>query len=464
MGHLHRCQSYADQMIRKGYSVQWVVRGDHLAQQFVESKGGLYVDWCVDLPLVSGKLAIVDSYYADESVLEKISIRHERVLFVDDFMRVNYPKGWIVNGVPGSEHWLYPQALEFLLLGPSYQGLRDTFSKRQTRVISAQVQNILIIMGGTDAREMTPLAVKIAKSEFPTAKLCAVVPMDSQRKVWQELDETVEWLPGLNADQILEKMLWADLAISGAGQTLFETCCCGLPTVAIAVAENQQYNFQGFAPIVQMAGWWNDCELELKLRESLNRVRSQEHRTLQSNQGQKMVDGLGVHRTLESLSSWSFQLLLRRAKSQDSAVIWQLSNSPSVRQFSLNTSDIPWDSHQQWYANKLQDPQCLFLVAEDFEGNFLGQIRYQIDGAQAIVSISLGEICRGKGLAAKIIREADTIFFDSYEHFYIRAEISPNNLASQKAFLAAGYQKTSQFRTIQGQNFEFYHKFRPIPV
>jgi len=65
-------------------------------------------------------------------------------------------------------------------------------------------------------------------------------------------------------------MLEADLAICGAGQTLYELARTKTPTVFIGIAENQKNNIKSWAnfPYFSFAGWWNTKDIIGRLHKS----------------------------------------------------------------------------------------------------------------------------------------------------------------------------------------------------
>ena len=67
----------------------------------------------------------------------------------------------------------------------------------------------------------------------------------------------------------------------------------------------------------------------------------------------------------------------------------------SVRRFS--SEPIPWEQHQHWFDNKLNDPGCVFFIALDVEGAPIGQMRFDVDGEEAVISVSLAEQFHGLG-------------------------------------------------------------------
>jgi spore coat polysaccharide biosynthesis predicted glycosyltransferase SpsG len=100
-----------------------------------------------------------------------------------------------------------------------------------------------------------------------------------------------------------EEMLWADLAISGAGSTAWELACIGVPSALIVVAHNQRLiaealDAEGAAVSL---GWHEDlvpariAAIILQLRNDPTR---REHMT---RSGRCLVDGNGSERVASAL-------------------------------------------------------------------------------------------------------------------------------------------------------------------
>jgi spore coat polysaccharide biosynthesis predicted glycosyltransferase SpsG len=107
-----------------------------------------------------------------------------------------------------------------------------------------------------------------------------------------------------NADmaQMANLMRNADLAITAAGQTMYELASAGVPSIAIQVAENQKLNIEGFqkAGFAVRMGSWEQMD-ESTIMESVNAVLDPTTRTAMSRNGQKLVDGRGAMRIAEYL-------------------------------------------------------------------------------------------------------------------------------------------------------------------
>ncbi|HVS35436.1 MAG TPA: GNAT family N-acetyltransferase, partial [Gemmataceae bacterium] len=106
---------------------------------------------------------------------------------------------------------------------------------------------------------------------------------------------------------------------------------------------------------------------------------------------------------------------------------------------SFSSDPIPWDHHQQWFQTKLSDPGCLFLVAVDGRKTPVGQVRLEIDGEEAVISVSLAERFHGLGYGPVVIRQAAQLAFKDHPIQRINAYIRPENAASRRAFEKIGF-------------------------
>ena len=132
-------------------------------------------------------------------------------------------------------------------------------------------------------------------------------------------------------------------------------------------------------------------------------------------------------------------LTLQAATEQDSHFIWRVNNAPLTRAQSINSEPIPRDSHEVWFASKLNDPSCRMWVALTHHER-VGVIRFQISEHEALVSVALDEAQQGRGLGRRLIAEATALVFA--ETSIAVAMIRPDNVGSIKAFEAAGYTLT----------------------
>ena len=149
-------------------------------------------------------------------------------------------------------------------------------------------------------------------------------------------------------------------------------------------------------------------------------------------------------------------LSLRRARPEDCRLVWEWANAPEVRAASFTTAPIPWESHQEWFAARLQDPNCHFFIILGPEQQPWGQIRFDpLADQQATISITLAPEARGQGLGAAALRLAASEIFRTTSLTAIHAYIKPDNIRSIRAFRTAGFRLLGRTQ-VKGQLAEHY--------
>ena len=99
-------------------------------------------------------------------------------------------------------------------------------------------------------------------------------------------------------------MVWADVAVSGAGTTCWEICRLGLPALLIDLAENQtplarELDRRGCS--IHLGGP-GDVASETLARRLERLLRSRDDRQAMSLRCQELVDGEGARRVVSALA------------------------------------------------------------------------------------------------------------------------------------------------------------------
>lgn len=126
---------------------------------------------------------------------------------------------------------------------------------------------------------------------------------------------------------------------------------------------------------------------------------------------------------------------IRPVAAKDSADVWRIRNTESVRQVSHQQDEIPWEKHQAWFQQYLENPDNHCSVIE-VDGRIGGYCR--IDGG--LVSIAIDPAFHGRGLGKKLLEEAVRAAAALGQP--VRAEVKKDNRASLKLFTSVGF-KTS---------------------
>lgn len=452
-GHIVRCSAIANAFIQHHVEVFFVLNGDQSALSVLKNHTVYLFNWLEDkeqlLNLVSkSDLTVIDSYLAPLDYYNLIARKVQTVISLDDFIRLTYPPGIVVNGTVGAEKLAYDRFQNHeLLLGANYIILRTPFLTVPPRTaFPVSVQTILITFGGTDPNGLTRLILPLLTSKFPDIKKNVII--GSAFSDINELkllgDQQTLFFQNVDAEQMKELMLTADIAVSAAGQTLNELGRTGLPVIAFKVAKNQENNLQGWmstgfiSSFIDATTEWSADEFFSLLNE-LMRV---EERKKRAALGQSVVDGNGVRRIAKKGIALFYrkELQLIEAKEDDLIFLFNLANDEEVRKQSFSTKPISLSEHTAWFHSVLQDPDRLLYVFF-IKQAFVGQVRFDIEENTAVVSISLHADFRGVGLAPDLLKLGLLRLKEEKGQAVkeVYAYVKEENAASLKAFTKANF-------------------------
>jgi RimJ/RimL family protein N-acetyltransferase len=121
----------------------------------------------------------------------------------------------------------------------------------------------------------------------------------------------------------------------------------------------------------------------------------------------------------------------------DSLLAWR--NDPTTRAVSFEQEEIASSTHARWFAGRLGDPDCLFLVVEK-DGAAVGQVRLErLAPGLAEVNIGLASEARGRGIGRHALQLAADEARRQLGIETLRALVRRENEPSLRAFRAAGF-------------------------
>ncbi|MCS7284832.1 MAG: UDP-2,4-diacetamido-2,4,6-trideoxy-beta-L-altropyranose hydrolase [Hydrogenobacter thermophilus] len=310
-GHLMRCLSLCQAFEEVSGECLFVIRGTEEVRTALNRPLKL-LDWLEDIELFERELKdahliVIDSYLAKPEHYEISCKKAGRNLFIDDFGRMAYPCGYVLNGSVYAKDLNYPQRRDVVyLLGSEYTPLRRAFWEVQQKEIREKVEKVLITFGGDDSKGMTRKVVNALEREFPYLEKLVVVGSSykNREELYALASEKVKIYENLPAEGMKNLMLKADIAISAGGQTTYELAAVGVPSVLVAVADNQLLNCkswhkEGFA---LYAGWWEDENIEEMVLAAVEKLLKHQLRLFSSTVGRRLVDGQGARRVAHKIS------------------------------------------------------------------------------------------------------------------------------------------------------------------
>lgn len=303
LGHISRCSAYAEGWLRRGGQVCWVLDGDAAAVAAIgPGQKVIRRRWQEDGETPSGlraDIALIDSYVASAEAMATIASSSDVTIFIDD-LGASYPSGVVVHPAPdrpaseASEN-------ERLLNGPSWQPLRPPFWDLPERLPARRyIERILVIFGGGDLHGLGLPMARLAREAYPAGRVDLVLGAGQPAP---------PAMPGVSVHQAIDAaamaslMLEADIAVSGAGQTVFELARCGTPAILVGIAANQKANLDHWPALCGyiVAGVWDAADLEARVKAAMAQLRDPVVRQDIGARAAGVVDGQGVRRLFDHL-------------------------------------------------------------------------------------------------------------------------------------------------------------------
>ncbi|MBI4326591.1 MAG: UDP-2,4-diacetamido-2,4,6-trideoxy-beta-L-altropyranose hydrolase [Chloroflexi bacterium] len=421
---------------------------------------------------------MMDGYHFNAAFQRALKQAGLRLLVVDDYgSATHYCADLILNQNLGARADLYASREPYsrLLLGPRYVLLRGEFLSWHAwrREIPVRARRVLVTLGGSDPENVTLKVLQALRQLMGAAASDRRIDdgqvaadnhpasaTDCPSCDFSDLEVTVvvggsnphfEHLKSQISDSrfrllrdianMPELMSAADLAIAAGGSTAWELAFMGLPMLIIVLAENQRSNGQQLHAngLARHLGWHADLTPDRLAHEIESLLDDAAARAEMSRRGRALVDGLGGFRVWLHLNEDT--LCLRSVTADDCRLVWEWANDTGVRAASFSSEPIPWENHVAWFSARLADPDCRFWLATDTEQRPVGQVRFNMAGREATISVSLDAGRRGKHLGALLIWLACRKLFREAPVEMINAFIKPGNAMSIRAFEKSGFEK-----------------------
>jgi len=380
---------------------------------------------------------VLDSYVLGNAWLDhaKQLARHRAV--IDDLQRFELDCDLFVHPTPLRGPASSASVAAPALIGPRYALLRSQFSRAHieggARVVG-DVRSILVSLGGAVDGRITTSVAQACHLAVPEAEVVAVLGHQISDQEAGHDEPMVRYLA--RVEDMAALMLRVDMAVGAGGTTSWERCAVGLPSIIVAIADNQ-------VPVGRTLTE-NGCAVYLGDLKSLEPRRleeeirllaaSRDRRSAMSSASRGLVDGLGVMRVAHHLDG----VRIRRATMADASLLWRWANDPDTRAASFTSEPIPYPDHVRWLQERLADRSCLLLIGWNGAGP-LGQVRFDRTEDEAEVSISVAP--EHRGVVGSLLLESALQRFrhGSLRSNIVVARVKIDNERSRRLFERAGF-------------------------
>lgn len=292
LGHLQRCLSLATALQRSGALCFFLLHGDDDAAAKIAEAGfaGGPTDAApgsrddADTTIAEARRlecdgVVVDSYLTDGAMQGAIRDAGFYTVAIDDLNPHAFDCQMVVSFGPHAPAAGYVAARgdTRFLLGPAYTILRKEYWDVPLMPVRDRVRNILVTTGGADPGGVMPEWIEaIDGIDAPFDVTAIVGPFfagpDAVHDAAAGAQRTVRVVTAPKVTRPMQAM--ADIAVSAAGQTLYELAALGVPTIAAEIAPNQRPQLDAFAAAGAMidAGATDDPATTQRIAAALARL------------------------------------------------------------------------------------------------------------------------------------------------------------------------------------------------
>lgn len=364
-GHVMRCLSLANGVVRAGGTVIFVCREmagnlcDEIAARgfmvirlptdavWTAQSGGdgpphaawLGASWQQDAvhtrdalePWAPVDWLVVDHYALDarwESALRPLT---KQLMAIDDLFDRPHDADLLLNqnilpGTSGNYAGLLPKACR-LLLGPRYALLQRQYRELRSRIPprAGKIERVLVYFGGVDASNLTERSLTaLAAAGCGDLAVDVVLPVAGPHR--ESIRTLATCLPCARVHEPLpslaQLMATADLAIGAGGTTSWERLCLGLPALVVTLSDNQLQIAQALQAnhLARWLGHHDEISVE-RLAEALRPLLQEGLVPDWSARCRAAVDGAGVERVLALLALDAHSRLTVRPATIDDEVL-----------------------------------------------------------------------------------------------------------------------------------------------
>ncbi len=332
------------------------------------------------------------------------------------------------------------------LLGPYYALLQTDYAERHELAIprTGAVRRILIYFGGADVDNVTGRSLnaflRLGRDDIDVDLVVG------NGMYGEAIRRQAAGRPNIHLHDRLPTLAplieAASLGIGAGGSTSWERLCLGLPSIVIALADNQvpiaaELGRRGLACSL---GFHRDAD-EAVIASKLAEIVGEGLNGHWSQRCLSIVDGRGLQRVCAVLSSAGGAALRNRlATAADEGLLLEWANDPATRRNALLPGKIDPATHTKWFEKRLNNPEgCRIYIAETADAVPAGQIRFERFEGDWEVHYALAPDFRGLGLGRQMLEQALATFAGEVGDVLVIGRVKSDNRASLRIFESLGF-------------------------
>jgi RimJ/RimL family protein N-acetyltransferase len=325
------------------------------------------------------------------------------------------------------------------LLGPRYALLAREYAAAHdaARARSGPARRVLAFFGGGAAGAFGEAVLDALGTQPHGFELDLVLPYGADPNARPAP-------PGVklhaNLPSLAPLLAQADLAIGGGGVSALERLCLGVPTLIVALAENQRAGAEelGRQGLARYLGRVQEVSASTVAAE-LRQMAMASHEQM-SRRGLELVDALGAARVSAYLSEGAaLPLSARPLRMDDERLLLEWANDAEARAQAFHPARIAPEDHARWFRARIADDACRIFIVETGAGLPVGQVRLERNDSGWTISYSIDALLRGRGLGRRVLAAGLQALQAVEPEAEVSGLVKHGNAASRRVFESLGF-------------------------
>ena len=391
-------------------------------------------------------IVVLDGYHFGTVYQQVIKNNGNLLVCIDDIHDYHFVADMVINHAGGISVDDYSTEIYTqMLLGPKYALLRPDFRHSSTE-IQKDGASCFICMGGADPNNATSIIVKDCLDSDRFSQINVVIGGGYLFKdqLFEEVENynfPINIHSQLRADEMVRLMQKCNYAVSSPSTVAYEYLSQGGVLFLYLIADNQKDLLSYLTK--SCLAFEYDGEFNVD-DESITEVLQNQSKIFDRDQASRLRN--------------AFRFLsaeIRLAELQDLDLVYEWANDPVVRNNSYQSSEIPYESHVEWFTNKIGSPSCVYYILQ-MGDVAIGQIRFDLEGHTATINYSVDSNYREKGVSKILLRKGIAAFLNQNEETEIVGYVKKGNIASMKSFQSIG--TFIEEEVLESDSYRFIYK------
>ncbi|HMO61134.1 MAG TPA: bifunctional UDP-2,4-diacetamido-2,4,6-trideoxy-beta-L-altropyranose hydrolase/GNAT family N-acetyltransferase [Ferruginibacter sp.] len=399
-------------------------------------KPGDEIPFDMETILTGNEIVVLDGYWFGKKYQQAIKSKGCTLVYIDDLIEAGNIADIVINHSPGVNIGQYQDTAPgtAIYTGSAYSLVQAPDMYRNKTTQGKLFGQLLLAMGGADPLNYTCTLLQEQQpyiSRFDAVKIIVgnAFPHIQQLKDSIAAFPQAEILQALSKTEVYAVMQKSTVAILSASTMAMEYAAVGGLLSVIQTAQNQKYLYKGLI----------DEKIALPLSELYHADEAICSAMMEKQR--HLFDGKAGERFVRLFNELQLQASLSfiKAAKEHLDITYQWAANATVRAYSFNQNPIPFQEHQDWYLQKIEQDSCVYLLAKLGDA-FIGSLRFDIKEGKALISYLVAPEQHGRGLGKVLLAKGLNYFAQiNTTATHATGYVLPQNTASVKVFERLGF-------------------------